>query len=94
MTCEEGKSPMGSPIFKLLFQLMATSRSVDHVYEGCWLTLEWILIAKTDNCVNYHVNHLQWRDDFMIIFFHKSETNQDRFYKNLPWKIHANPMLP
>ena len=30
----------------------------------------------------------------MIIFFHKSKTNQEGLDTNLPWHIHTNPMLP
>ena len=70
MTCEHRKSPMGFPVFNRLFQLMEASGSAEHMYAWCWLTLEWILIARADNCVNSHTNHLRWRDDSMIIFFH------------------------
>ena len=65
VTWEEGKSPIAFPIFKRLCQSMAASGSSEHVYAKYRLNLEWIMIAKSENCVNSHVNHLRWRDDTM-----------------------------
>ena len=76
VTCEEVGSPIGFPVFKRLCQLMAASGSAEHVYTRCWLNLKLGLIARSDNFINSHINHLGWRDDSMIIFFHKSKTNQ------------------
>ena len=94
VTCEEGKYPMDFPVFKRFPQLMEELVSAEHVYAMLCLTLELILISRLDHCVNYHVNNLRWRDDSMIIFFHKSNNNQFELDKNFPWYIHINPMLP
>ena len=64
------------------------------MYAWGWLTLECGLIARADDSVKSHVNHLQCRDDSIIVLFHKSNTNHDGLENNLPWNIHANPMLP
>ena len=32
VTCEEGKSPIGFPVFKRIYQLMTASVSAEHVY--------------------------------------------------------------
>ena len=69
VTCKEGKYRMGFPIFKRLCKLMAAPGSAENLYARFWLTLEWSLISRAENCVNSHVNHLRRRDDSMIIFF-------------------------
>ena len=40
------------------------------------------------------MNHLQCRDDFITIFFHKSKTNQDGLDKNFLRHIHVYLILP
>ena len=93
VTCEERKSPTFLAVFECLCLLMSELGSTEHGYEKWWFNLEWSLISIPENCVNSHVNHLQWREYSITIFFHKSKMNRYGFDKNLPWYIHAKTML-
>ena len=57
-----------------------------------FLTLEWYLMAWADNCSNSHVNHIEWRDYFMIILFFSSKGCQEGLISNEPCCIYFNPM--
>ena len=57
-------------------------------------TMEWNLIARADNCINMHVNHVQWQDDCLLFFFGKKKKNQTGDASDRPWHVYSNPNSP
>ena len=51
-------------------------------------------MARSDNCVNIHVQHIQWRSDSLIYCFGTSKGDQTVDIVNDPWHIYANPKNP
>ena len=73
ISCEQGKSAMGFSVYKRLCEILVASPNPEDVFTRAWLTLEWSLMARADQCVQSHINHLQWRDDSLVIFFAKKK---------------------
>ena len=43
----------------------------EYLFAHAFLTMEWNFMARADNCVNMHVNHVQWQDGCLLFFFGK-----------------------
>ena len=46
----------------------------------------------SDNCFHLHVNHLDWRDGCIIIYFYHSKGYHEGVNRNDPWYIYLNPL--
>ena len=55
------------------------------------LHMEWNLMARSEKCVNMHVQHIQWRLDILIYYFGNSKVNQTGDRANNPWHVYSNP---
>ena len=61
------------------------------MFAHVFLTMEWNLMARSDNCVNMHVQHIKWRSDSLIHYFGNSKVNQTRDTANDPWRVYSKP---
>ena len=66
----------------------------DSILAHAFLTLEWNLMARSDNVTKCHLNHIEWRNDSLIIFFAHSKGDQEGINQQQPWHIYANPCQP
>ena len=89
---DEGKKPMSFQVYEKLCQLMMASEDDEYIFGHCFLTLEWNLMARSDNVVHSHVNHLEWRDDCLLYYMLRSKGDQDGSLSSQPWHVYANPM--
>ena len=48
-------------------------------------------MAISDNCVNMHVQHIQWRSDCLVFYFGTSKVNQTGDSANDPLRVYSNP---
>ena len=94
MSCEPGKSPMSFPVYKRLCLILSRSKHPECIFARCWLTLEWNLISRAESCARTHMNHIEWRDDCLILFLPITKTNQEGVDRSIPWHIFANPKAP
>ena len=53
--------------------------------------MEWDLMVRINNCVNMHVQHIQWRSDSLIYYFGTSNGNQIGYRANDPSHVYSNP---
>ena len=51
-------------------------------------------MARSNNCVNMNVNHIQWRSDSLVYYFGTSKGNQTGDTPNDPWRGYSNPKNP
>ena len=51
-------------------------------------------MARSDNCFNMHVQHIQWKSDSLIYYFGNSKGNQTGDRSNDPWYVYSNPNNP
>jgi len=91
---ESGKSPLTYSAYKFICEQLLKSADVNAIFGHCFLTLEWSLMARADNVTKSHLQHIQWRDDCIVMFFAHSKTDQEGVNMSEPWHIYANPIDP
>ena len=65
---EEGKTPMSLQVYSLLCDYFMQQPDDDSILCHTFLTLEWNLMARSDNVTSCHLNHIEWRNDSLVIF--------------------------
>ena len=91
---DEGKKPMSFEVYKEMCQLLMRGDGDDYLFAHTFLTLEWNLLARSDNCLSMHINHIEWREDCLVFFFAKSKGNQTGENSEHPWHVYSNPENP
>ena len=91
---EEGKTPMSLQVYSLICDYFVQQPDDDSILSHAFLTLEWNLMARSDNVTNCHLNHIEWRNDSLIVFFAHSKGDQEGVNRLQPWHIYANPGHP
>ena len=91
---DEGKKPMSFDVYKKMCDLLLRDGGEDAAFAHLFLILEWNLMARSENCVKMHVNHIQWREDALVFFFGKSKGNQSGENNHQPWHVYSNPLEP
>ena len=51
-------------------------------------------MARSDNVVRFHVNHLEWRDDYLLCYILRSKGDQEGLLSQDPWYVYTNPQRP
>ena len=64
-----GNSPLYFPIYTQMGKTMYSSPNTEHVFSRAFLTMEWSLVDSVENFILYHVNSINWRNDYLIIYF-------------------------
>jgi len=70
---EEGKAVMSFEVYQILCQLLLASDDDESIFGHLFLTLEWNLMARSDNVVHSHTAHLEWRDDCLLYYIMQSK---------------------
>ena len=66
----------------------------DYLFAYTFLEMEWNLMAKINNCVNMHVQHIQWRSDCFSFYFGTLKGNQTGERSNDTCRVYSNPKNP
>ena len=56
---DEGKKAMSFEVYKIFFEEVYNVKGDEHLFAHAFLIMEWNLMARSDNCVNMHVQHIQ-----------------------------------
>ena len=89
-----GKYPLSFPIYRKMCEIMYYLSNPENVFDRAFLTMEWSLMDRLNNSVPSYVKLLDWRDDFLIIYFSQSKTNQEGVDQSTPWYVHSAPNNP
>ena len=65
----EGKRPMSFRTYDKMCGLLYVGVDDEYLFAHKFLTMEWNLTARGDNCVNMRLNHVQRQDDCLLFFF-------------------------
>ena len=84
----EGKKAIIFEVYKRLCEELYNEKSDDNLFAHAFLTMEWNLMARSENCVYMHVQHIQWRSDSLIYYFGISKGNQTGDKANYPWHVY------
>ena len=66
----------------------------EYIFARAFLTLEWNLMAQSENVVNAHILHIHWDADCLVFRFVKSKGDQTGKNRNQEWHVYANPHTP
>ena len=56
---DEGKKMISYEVWKKLFRLLFDGEGDEYAFNHLFLTLEWNLLAQSDNCLAMNENHVQ-----------------------------------
>ena len=91
---DEGKKLMSYEVYKKLCELLFEGEGYDYTFAHVFLTLEWNLLARSNNCLAMNVNHVQWENDRLVFYFDKTKGDQSGDKSGDPWHIYSNPKNP
>ena len=90
----EGKRPMTFEVYEEMCKILFEGDDDEYLFAHAFLTMEWNLMARSDNCVNMNISHIQWSDDSLLFFFGKTKGNQLGDGNDKPWHVYSNPAKP
>ena len=64
------------------------------MFSRALINMEWSLMARADNLFCLHVNHFDWRDDSLVIYFLWIKKNIEGVDQSKHWHLHSNPNNP
>ena len=85
---------MSLQIYSLLCDYFMQQPDDDTILYNTFLILEWNLMTRSDIVTSYHLNHIEWRNDSLVIFFAHSKGDQEGVNRREPWHIYDNPGQP
>ena len=91
---DEVNREMSFEVYKLLCEELYNGKGDDHLFAHAFLTMEWNLMTRSNNCANMHVQHIQWRSDSLIYYFGTLKGNQTGDRANDPWHVYSNLKNP
>jgi hypothetical protein len=94
ISIKEGKDALSMSNFRWIAGTMQKSRSKEHIFAHCMLTMSWNLICRATNCVNILIPHLSWHEDSLIVQFAQSKTDQTGDNARFPRHVYSNPLDP
>ena len=68
--------------------------SDEYTFAHALLTIEWNLMARSDNVVHLSVEHIEWSGECLIFYFATTKTDQNGEKQRLPWHVYSNPLKP
>lgn len=88
------KKKMGFNVFKTICELFMKEEHEEFIFARAFLTLEWNLMARSENVVHAHILHVHWEDDCFVFRFVKSKGDQMGRNRDQEWHVYANPHNP
>ena len=73
---DKGKKGMSFKVYKAMCKISFKSDDDYYLFAHAFLTMEWNLLARSDNCFTMHVKHIEFKNDSLLFFFGKSKGNQ------------------
>ena len=89
-----GKKKMGFNVYKKICELFLAEEHEEFIFARAFLTLEWNLMARSENVVHAHILHVHWEEDCLVFRFVKSKGDQMGRNRDQEWHVYANPHNP
>eukprot|EP00834_Sanchytrium_tribonematis_P003532 NODE_139_length_16235_cov_0.569038.p3 type:complete len:603 gc:universal NODE_139_length_16235_cov_0.569038:14135-15943(+) len=89
-----GKDPMDFPLLKFICESLLKSKEKENVFGRCFILICWNLMCRAGNVVSICLEHLEWRNDSLCIYFAHMKNDQTGNRKRDPRHIYANPVSP
>ena len=89
-----GKKKMGFDVYKKICELFMNEEGEEFIFAHAFLTLEWNLMARSENVVHAHILHVSWDVNCLVFCFIKSKGDQMGRNHDQEWHVYANPHNP
>ena len=89
-----GKDPLPSTLFKFLCTALLLDLSRESIFARTFMILAWNLMSRSKNTFNVHLNHIEWKEDSLQIFFSQMKNDQMAEKPRDPRHVYANPLMP
>ena len=70
------------------------NRTKEDISTHVFLTLDWTLIKRGENCMSAKIKYISFTDDCLVFQFAKSKGMQKGEDHVSPWHVYANPGKP
>lgn len=95
----EGKLPLSFNSYRsigkaLQLEAVASNAHCDGPFNHLYFVLMWNLMCRASNCSMVKLEHLEWRNDALVIFFSRQKTDQTGDRSKYPRHVYANPLMP
>ena len=87
VSLDEGKRAMSFEIYRKMCEELYSGEGDDYLFAHAFLTMEWNLMARSDDCVNMYLQHIQWKSDCLVYYFGTSKGNQTGERAHDPWHV-------
>ena len=87
VSLDEGKRAMSFEIYRKMCEELYSGEGDDYLFAHTFLTMEWNLMARSDDCVNMYLQHIQWKSDCLVYYFGTSKGNQTGERAHDPWHV-------
>ena len=94
ISLDEVNKAMRFDVYIILYIVLDQGEGEDFIFANAFLTMECNLMPRSENCVNMHIKHIQWRPDCLILYFGTSKGNQTGEISSDPWYVCSNPKNP
>ena len=84
---DEGKKSMGYEVYKKLCKLLFQGEGDEYTFTYVFITLEWKLLLRSNNCLAININHAQWENDSLVFYFVKTKGYQLGENAGDPWHV-------
>ena len=58
---DEGERPMAFAVYQKMCEILYYGEDHEYLFAHSYLTMEWNLMARSDNCVSMGISHIQWQ---------------------------------
>ena len=59
---------MSFSVYENMCKILYEGDDDEYLFAHEFLTMDWNLMERSDNCVNINVNHVQWQDVCLLFF--------------------------
>ena len=74
---DEGKKGLSFEVYKIMCEIWFKSHYGDYLFAHTFLTMEWNLLAHSDNSFSICAQHIDFNNDSLLfLIFAKSKGNQ------------------
>jgi hypothetical protein len=101
MSTKEGKSPISflgyCEICRVMMSLQPEKRKytwAESLFAWSFMTLSWNLVSRANSVGNVMLQHVDWKEDSMIITFPKHKGDQTGEGLSNDKHVYANPLMP
>ena len=89
-----GKDPLCLQLFRFLGFELLVDVSRESIFARTFMIICWNLMARASNAFEVCINHMEWREDALCIYFCQMKNDQLGERPRDPRHVYANPLAP